>query len=58
MILLKKGFDPHLFIGGLGSHFRDLMMAQNASTLALIEVGENTKQKFSEQSKTGVHSNS
>lgn len=49
--IVKKGFDPHLFIGGLGSHFRDLMMAQNASTLALIEVGENTKQKFSEQSK-------
>ena len=49
--IVKKGFDPHLFIGGLGSHFRDLMMAQNPSTLALIEVGENTKQKFSEQSK-------
>lgn len=49
--IVKKGFDPHIFIAGLGSHFRDLMMAQNASTLSLLEVGENTRQKFGEQSK-------
>lgn len=48
--IVKKGFDPHIFIAGLGSHFRDLMMAQNPSTLALIEVGENTKVKYGEQS--------
>jgi DNA polymerase-3 subunit gamma/tau len=48
--IVKKGFDPHIFIAGLGSHFRDLMMAQNPSTLALIEVGENTKAKYGEQS--------
>lgn len=49
--IVKKGFDAHIFIAGLGNHFRDLMMAQNTSTLSLIEVGEKTKQKFSEQSK-------
>lgn len=49
--IVKKGFDPHIFIAGLGSHFRDLMMAQNAATLQLIEVGENTKVKYAEQSK-------
>jgi DNA polymerase-3 subunit gamma/tau len=48
--IVKKGFDPHIFIAGLGSHFRDLMMAQSPSTLALIEVGENTKAKYGEQS--------
>lgn len=48
--IVKKGFDPHIFIAGLGSHFRDLMMAQNASTLALIEVGDKTKAKYAEQS--------
>lgn len=47
--IVKKGFDPHIFIAGLGSHFRDLMMAQNTSTLALIEVGEKTKAKYAEQ---------
>ena len=48
--IVKKVFDPHIFIAGLGSHFRDLMLAQNPSTLALIEIGENTKAKYAEQS--------
>lgn len=48
--IVKKGFDPHIFIAGLGNHFRDLMMAQNPKTLNLIEVGEKTKSKFAEQS--------
>lgn len=50
--IVKKGFDSHLFIAGLGNHFRDLMMAQNPQTLSLIEVGDQTKIKFSEQSKS------
>ncbi len=49
--IVKKGFDPHIFIAGLGNHFRDLMMAQNSSTLSLIEVGEKTKEKYAQQSK-------
>ena len=49
--IVKKGFDSHIFVAGLGNHFRDLMMAQNPMTLNLIEVGEATKTKFSEQSK-------
>lgn len=55
--IVKKGFDPHIFIGGLGNHFRDLMMAQHPKTLELIEVGENTKAKFSTQSQkwSGQH---
>lgn len=48
--IVKKGFDPHIFIAGLGNHFRDLMMAQSPDTLSLIEVGENTKEKYEEQS--------
>ena len=48
--IVNKGFDPHIFIGGLGSHFRDLMMAQNPNTINLIEVGEKTKAKYVEQS--------
>lgn len=49
--IVKKGFDPHIFIAGLGNHFRDLMMAQNSNTLSLIEVGEKTKEKYAQQSK-------
>lgn len=47
--IVKKGFDAHIFIAGLGNHFRDLMMAQNPSTIDLIEVGEQTKAKFVQQ---------
>ena len=50
--IVKKGFDPHIFIAGLGNHFRDLMMAQNAKTLALVEVGEKTKSKFAQQAQS------
>ena len=49
--IVKRGFDSHTFIAGLGNHFRDLMMAQNASTIELIEVGEQTKAKFAEQAR-------
>ncbi len=49
--IVKKGFDAHIFIAGLGNHFRDLMMAQNPSTIDLIEVGEQTKAKFVQQAR-------
>ncbi|WP_226064820.1 DNA polymerase III subunit gamma/tau [Kaistella polysaccharea] len=49
--IIKKGFNPHIFIAGLGSHFRDLMMSQHPQTVDLIEVGEKTKLRFADQSK-------
>jgi DNA polymerase III subunit gamma/tau len=49
--IIKKGFDAHTFISGLSGHFRDLMMTSYPETLNLIEVGENTKQKYLAQSK-------
>lgn len=45
----KKGFDPQSFIASLGSHFRDLMVAQNPQTISLLEVGESTKKKYIKQ---------
>ena len=47
---LSKGFDGHHFISGLASHFRDLMVCKNESTISLLEVGDATKQKYKEQS--------
>ena len=47
--IVQKGFDAHLFIGGLGNHYRDLMMAQHPGTLNLIEAGEKTKSKYAQQ---------
>ncbi|MEM9868336.1 MAG: DNA polymerase III subunit gamma/tau [Bacteroidota bacterium] len=47
---LSLGFDGHHFVIGLGSHFRDLMVCQHPHTLELLEVGEDVKQQYKEQS--------
>ena len=47
---LSKGFDGHHYIAGLASHFRDLLVCKNPKTVELLEVGEDTTQKYLEQS--------
>ncbi len=49
--ILSKGFEGHHFIAGLASHFRDLLVAKDAATIPLLEVGDNAKKKYKEQSK-------
>ena len=48
--ILAKGFEGHHFINGLASHFRDLLVAKDTTTIDLLEVGDNAKKKYSEQS--------
>jgi DNA polymerase-3 subunit gamma/tau len=48
---LSKGFDGHHFISGLASHFRDLLVSKTPETIELLEVGDQTKKKYLEQSK-------
>jgi len=48
--ILSHGFDGHHFISGLASHFRDLMVCKDPKTINLLEVGENSKAKYFEQS--------
>jgi len=48
--LLNEGFDGHHFINGLSSHFRDLLVCKDASTLQLLEVSKNIKEKYKKQS--------
>ncbi|CAL2106331.1 DNA polymerase III subunit gamma/tau [Tenacibaculum sp. 190524A02b] len=47
--VLSKGFEGHHFINGLASHFRDLLVAKDGATVALLEVGDTTKKKYLEQ---------
>ncbi len=47
---LSKGFEGHHFIAGLASHFRDLLVCKTPETIDLLEVGEQTKAKYLEQS--------
>lgn len=48
--ILAKGFDGHHFVMGLASHFRDLLVAKNPSTIPLLEVGDQVKAMYAEQS--------
>jgi DNA polymerase-3 subunit gamma/tau len=48
--IMSKGFDGQHFISGLASHFRDLMVCQDPKTLVLLEVGDQTRSKYQEQS--------
>ncbi|WP_431165563.1 DNA polymerase III subunit gamma/tau [Tenacibaculum halocynthiae] len=47
--VLGKGFEGHHFINGLASHFRDLLVAKDTATIALLEVGDSTKKKYLDQ---------
>ncbi|MCM4169888.1 DNA polymerase III subunit gamma/tau [Arenibacter sp. TNZ] len=48
---LARGFEGHHFISGLASHFRDLMVCLHPDTIELLEVGEDAKKHYNEQSK-------
>jgi DNA polymerase-3 subunit gamma/tau len=47
--ILAKGFDGHLFLTGLAEHFRNLLVAKDAVTVQLLEVGVNIKEKYLKQ---------
>ena len=49
--IIKKGFEDLLFMNGLASHFRNLLVSKDESTLQLLDVGENIKEKYKIQSK-------
>lgn len=48
--ILSNGFDGNHFITGLASHFRNLLVTKDSSTLKLLEVSEGIRQKYSQQS--------
>lgn len=54
--VLHKGFDGQNFIVGLSEHFRNLMVAQDARTVQLMEVPDNIKKKYIEQSHAASYS--
>ena len=49
--VLEKGFEDLIFMNGLASHFRNLLVSKDESTLQLLDVGNTTKEKYKTQSK-------
>ncbi|MGC1392352.1 MAG: DNA polymerase III subunit gamma/tau [Bacteroidales bacterium] len=47
--VLEKGFDGHNFISGLNSHFRDLLVSKDESTVRLLEATPGVKKRYLEQ---------
>jgi len=48
--ILNHGFDGGVFLSGLSEHIRNLMMVQDMKTAKLVEVGENARQMYLDQS--------
>lgn len=49
--ILVNGFDGNNFITGLASHFRNLLVGKDTSTLKLLEVSEGIRNRYMEQCK-------
>ena len=48
--VLDKGFNGHEFVVGMAKHFRDLLVAREAKTVELLEVGPAIKERYLQQS--------
>lgn len=48
--ILNKGFDGNNFINGLAGHLRNLLVAKDPQTVKLLEVSDNIRKKYLEQS--------
>lgn len=47
--ILSKGFEGNIFVSGLATHFRDLLVACDPSTHPLLECGDDLKRRYVEQ---------
>ena len=50
--IVNKGFNGGVFISGLASHCRDLLMSRNTTTLPLLNVAQNQKTRYTQQANT------
>ena len=47
--ILSNGFEAQHFIAGMAKHFRNLLVAQNPSTVRLMEASDSIKQQYTMQ---------
>ena len=48
--IISKGFEPQHFITGLGNHLRSLLVSKDPATTQLLEVSEQLRQRYINQS--------
>lgn len=47
--ILRKGFEPDVFIIGLAEHLRNILVCKDQATLALLETGESLRERYRKQ---------
>lgn len=47
--ILRKGFDPDIFINGLAEHLRNILVCKDAQTLQLLEVSGALQERYQQQ---------
>lgn len=50
--ILARGYDGQHFISGLASHFRDLLVCKNQSTIELLDVSDASKIAYQKQAES------
>ncbi len=53
--ILSNGFEGDLFINGLATHLRDLLMCKDPKTLILPDFGDQIKERYSKQASVMTH---
>ena len=49
--VLKKGFDPDIFINGFAEHLRNLLVCKDEATLVLLNLSDNLKERYLTQAR-------
>jgi DNA polymerase III subunit gamma/tau len=47
--VMRKGFEPDLFVSGMADHMRQLLVCQDSRTLQLVEGGDNLRDRYATQ---------
>lgn len=47
--ILRKGFEPEIFVNGLAEHLRNILVAKDQATLSLLEAGEGLRERYRQQ---------
>ncbi len=47
--ILRKGFEPEVFLTGLAEHLRNILVCKDEATLVLLEVGDSLRERYRRQ---------
>lgn len=54
--IMRKGFEPDIFINGLAEHLRNILVCKDPATLALLETGDALRERYRRQAQAASSS--